>query len=150
MDTPKIDEYVECNICLQRVDIRHCTSTICGHYYHKNCLCNWFNSRLHLPPTCPTCRGDLRYEKGVVKYYDYDRLQLKSIQNTDGEYFFYPDRNRKYFLEIDRVTERITGGTLYNRNNTQNKVITPDMLERYRDKFERLMVDENYEIFGEV
>ena len=146
----------ECNICLSTVDPRHATITHCGHYYHKNCLCSWFNSRLHLPATCPTCRADLKYERGVVKYYsgntaDIGQLRrVKLIQNINGDYFFYPDRNQKYFLKIDRKNNMIIGGSLYNRTNTEGKMITPQMLERHREKFERLLLDEDYEIFGEV
>ena len=146
----------ECNICLLAVDPRHATLTHCGHYYHKNCLCSWFNSRIHLPANCPTCRADLKYERGVVEYYsgntaDMGQLRrVKLIQNTDGDYFFYPDRNQKYFLKIDRKNNIIKGGSLYNRTNTEGKMITPQMLERHREKFERLLLDEDYEIFGEV
>ena len=118
---------------MSAVDPRHATITHCGHYYHKNCLCSWFNSRLHLPPTCPTCRTDLKYERGVVKYYrvqteTHNIRRLKLIQNTEGDYFFYPDRNQKYFLKIDRKDNKITGGSLYNRTNTEGKMITPHML----------------------
>lgn len=150
LETTKIDDKLECNICLQKLDVRQATRTICGHYYHKNCLCEWFNSRLHLPPTCPTCRGDLRYEKGIMIYYDLDKMDLKLIQNPDGDYFFYPNRFRKYFLKINRINDTIVGGVLYNKTNTKAKIITEEMLEQNQEKFNRLRLDETYEIFEEL
>ena len=149
-ENTKTDDMLECNICLQKLDVRHATRTICGHYYHKNCLCGWFNSRLHLPATCPTCRGDLRYEKGIVEYYDVEKRELKLIQNPDGDYFFYPNGNRKYYLKIDRLSNKIIGGTLYDKSNTRKKEIGIKMLEKHQDKLDRLRLDDTYEIFKEV
>ena len=145
----------ECNICLEAVDTSHATITHCGHFYHKNCLCSWFNSKLHSPPTCPTCRADLKYERGVVKYYsehgDIHQLRrVKLIQNTDGDYFFYPSSKIKYFLEIDRKTNLITGGFVMNKDNTERKEITPEIIETQYEKLEQQRNDDDYDLWEEL
>lgn len=149
LTTNKTHKIVVCNICLQMLDIRHATKTICGHYYHKNCLCKWFNSRLHLSATCPTCRGNLQYDKGIVTYYDFEKTQLKLIQNSIGDYLFYPDGNKMYFLKINRKNDTIIGGLLYNRNNTESKKITEEMIERHQNKFDGLRFNDTNSILKE-
>ena len=70
---------MQCNICLLTVNKEENPPTLCGHYFHKNCLCEWLNSTRHLshPPTCPTCRGDISFERAQIEYYQVGNKKVK-------------------------------------------------------------------------
>ncbi len=146
---------MECNICLQPLDPLLNPPTLCGHYFHKNCLCAWLNSTRHLPtnPTCPTCRGDITFERAKVDYYQIGSVRdkkVKKIQNMDGDYFFFSNGQLKYFLEIDRKTNLITGGYAIDKERTQQRDITPEFIQEHYDKLELQRSDESYHIWCDL
>ena len=143
---------MECNICLQPLNPEHNPPTICGHYFHKNCLCRWLNETRDRsgPPTCPTCRSDITYERAIIDFYTLGRRITKKIQNMDGDYFFYPSSKIKYFLEIDRKTNLITGGFVMNQDNTEKKEITPEIIQTQYEKLEQQRDDEDYDLWEEL
>jgi len=143
---------MECNICLQPLNPQFNKPTICGHYFHKNCLCAWLNSTRHLPqaPTCPTCRGDITFERAIIDYYHIGYMKTKKIQNMDGDYFFYPNGQLKYFLDIDRKTDLITGGYAIDKKQTHKKEITTEFISQHYPKLELQRNDESYNIWDEL
>ena len=144
---------MECSICIQSMGPGSYTTTVCGHSFHKNCLCSWFNARLDEPATCPLCRADIKYDKGVIKYWDTDKKKLKLIQNQDGDYFFYPDTSRrKYFLKIDRKqNNKIIGGVLYARFRFEKNIhISEEFINLHYNKLLKLQSDDNYDIFDDL
>jgi len=49
--TKKIEQKLECPICLEEICCKNCFSLLkCGHYFHTNCIFN-----IH-QPVCPVCR----------------------------------------------------------------------------------------------
>lgn len=142
---------MECNICLLPLNPQFNPPTLCGHYFHKNCLCAWLNSTRHLPnpSTCPTCRADITYERATIDYYHGDKT-TKKIQNMNGDYFFYPNGELKYFLEIDRKTNIITGGYAINKEKTQKKNITAEFISQNYSKLELQRNNESYNIWHDL
>ena len=143
---------MECAICMLPMNPGTFTTTLCNHNFHKNCLCAWFNSRIEEPATCPLCRADIKYDKGVINYWDTNRKILKRIENPTGDYFFYRNGKRKYSLKINRKeNNRVIGGEIYSRFRFDNKIIvTPDLINKHYDKLEKMIQDENYDIFDDL
>ncbi len=50
------EPYNSCPICIEDI-MSDCIKLPCSHYYHKECIQNWFLISRHL--TCPTCRTEL-------------------------------------------------------------------------------------------
>ena len=53
----ELDELNGCSICLDTIEIdeKEIIKTDCNHYFHKECLKEWFSKSL----SCPLCRKDL-------------------------------------------------------------------------------------------
>jgi hypothetical protein len=77
-------------------------------------------------------------------------MKTKKIQNMDGDYFFYPNGQLKYFLDIDRRTDLITGGYAIDRNKTQKKEITAEFIMQHYDKLELQRTDDTYNLWDEL
>ena len=45
----------ECSICLDQFGIEDCFELVCGHFFHKNCIENWFQQK----NSCPLCRAEV-------------------------------------------------------------------------------------------
>lgn len=45
-----------CSICLSKIKLNNLIITPCLHYFHKNCLKEWFNNDY----SCPNCRDHIK------------------------------------------------------------------------------------------
>ena len=90
------------------VDIKKCGNvsqdgytTLCGHFYHKNCLARWFNTSGK--SECPMCRSDIKYDRGCVAYWPDG--SVKRIQNARSDVGFYQNGKKKYKLALEAHNE---------------------------------------------
>ena len=58
-----------CSICLCLInkDDVDSVTTLCNHFYHRDCICEWINSSY--VPTCPLCRSNLVTKDGFLYVY---------------------------------------------------------------------------------
>ena len=55
---------IKCSICLvEFLDNDPIRSLRCQHIYHKNCIEIWIKEKILEIPKCPTCNGDLTFER---------------------------------------------------------------------------------------
>ena len=46
-----------CNICLSKINFNKLVITPCFHYFHKDCIIEWFKYNY----SCPNCRKSIKY-----------------------------------------------------------------------------------------
>lgn len=143
-----------CSICMEDNSMET-FPTQCNHYFHKDCITEWFNSqnKLNQEITCPMCRCDLKYEQGVVEYYEelIDGIKLlKRLQNVESDIGFYPDGTRKYILKIDRTKNEIIGGKVYNKENTTYIELSKELITKNYPLLLRQQEDSNYYLFDDL
>lgn len=143
---------MECPICIQPINPSNMYETVCGHRFHKNCLCTWFNSRLSESASCPLCREDIKYDRGIVEYWDPTNLKIKRIQNSKGDYAFYPNGKQRYSLKIDRKqNNRIIGGKIYNVYNFDREInLNTHFIREHYPKLIQLQQNSNYDIYNDL
>ena len=143
---------MECAICMLPMNPGTFTTTLCNHNFHKNCLCAWFNSRIGEPATCPLCRTQIEYDRGIVEYWDPHSRKIKNIQNSKGNYGFYYNGKKKYYLEIDRRNDnKIIGGIIYGKFRFDNIIkLNSKLIQKYRKELDKMQTNENYDIREDI
>ena len=136
---------MSCSICLNEITENNYT-TLCGHSFHKNCLSRWFNSHITDTATCPMCRGNIIYDRGMVEYWNVDNMLIKKIIDVKGETMFYQNGNLKHVISIDRITNQIRGGIIYNESNTYKYELTNNDITYNTNQLNRQLQEDDYSI----
>ena len=154
-----------CAICL--IDIKKCGNvsqdgytTLCGHYFHKNCLARWFNTSGK--SECPMCRSDIKYDRGCVVYWPDG--SVKRIQNARSDIGFYQNGKKKYKLVLNRLDrlapggigrdlclEMIQGGEIWGRFRFEgHRKLDADFIGLYGEMLVRMAEDGEYDIWEDL
>ena len=139
---------MNCPICLNVLTDDDFYTTMCGHQFHHNCLETWFNTSLQSEATCPVCREDLMYDRGIVLYYP--NQQIKKIINIEGQIMFYPNGNIKHNFKINRHTNEILSVILKDETDNNTIIIHQELVPIYKNKLDRELYDENYHILSNI
>ena len=100
-----------CNICLNEIEVSEISITYCNHHFCKNCICTWVNLPLDRssPPTCPTCRNDIKDKYARIFYFTGYPNNISKIINKDTETRFYLNRQIKYKIFVDSKSNYLSG-----------------------------------------
>ncbi|KAM7251661.1 hypothetical protein ACFE04_023544 [Oxalis oulophora] len=82
MPTVKIDENVQCSVCLEELDIgSEAREMPCKHKFHDECILPW----LELHNSCPVCRFELPADDSKVGVPNRPRLSTERAVSIDSE-----------------------------------------------------------------
>lgn len=92
------NEYFNCTICMEELDIKERCITNCNHIYCTKCLHEWFNKKKN---TCPTCRDEItNYENNNIKNHI---IKIEEEVNQRNE----PNTINLIVSENERILERL-------------------------------------------
>lgn len=145
---------MECSICMLPMPLGTYIETLCGHKFHKNCLCNWFNIKKNQKATCPLCRSDIKYDRGITTFWDQNKKHIKKTEYAREEIFFYKNGKRRYLLNINRNRnndDKILGGIIYGKFRfDRNLILNDTLINNNLFEIQKMRLDENYDILDEI
>jgi len=100
--------------------------TTCGHYFHNDCLAQWFNTRHY---TCPICRHHFTKKE---RDYDFDSRTHTTIM--------VPDHNVKKVFDESSKLRHLSEEQIDSIANQY----PPSKVEYIKDHLRRMIYDKNY------
>ena len=82
----------------------------------------------------------------MVEYWNVDHMLIKKIIDVKGETMFYPNGNLKHVISIDRITNQIRGGIIYNESNTYKYELTNNDITYNTNQLNRQLQEDDYSI----
>lgn len=110
-----VDTMFQCSICIEDIEKNKLYKTVCGHYFHKECIYEWLEN---CKKECPLCRTKqifpnvIRFKKDYKVNYFYTFDLFKFCNKSDDETFIFNDI--EYNFPIQQLKEQIPCGWINN------------------------------------